>query len=128
MMTRKCDACQELITRDYFIELTMRVVKTAGAELQDATEEFVGDYCDTCLVTNGKAINDLLSDLNTYKLDPRGVIGVREPWENSGMSEEGRLVMKAASRIHPVAAPSVDEILESIIKINNHIINLLGSK
>lgn len=65
-LARTCGACKRLIPQQHHVELTIRIIRTAGEPEQDALEETLDDYCDGCVAT-GEAINDLVSGLTKYK-------------------------------------------------------------
>ena len=60
--TRVCGACQKPIYQVVNLEVTLRVVETNGAEVQDALTQSYDDYCNHC-VQNGAAVGDLLKGL-----------------------------------------------------------------
>lgn len=68
MITRTCDACDKVIQRETFVELSLRVLKTSGSTSQDEIEQVYGDYCDACL-GSGAAMLDAFSVFEKHKPD-----------------------------------------------------------
>ena len=65
-LTRLCGACDKVIQQVQHLEVTIRVIRTTGAETQDAIEQSYDDYCDVC-VRSGAALKSLLKGLTRYR-------------------------------------------------------------
>ena len=68
MMAHTCDACGKAIVKpEVYFNVSIDKNQPHLEDTQDPIHGVEGDYCRAC-VTNGKAIKDLMSEIDTIKL------------------------------------------------------------
>lgn len=68
MIARTCDACHKTITKPaVYFNLSIEKKQAHLEDSQDPINAIEGDYCREC-VGNGKAVKDVMSEIDTVKL------------------------------------------------------------